>query len=138
MANSLDQDYIKKIEELKTQVERLSSIRPQYTILNLSPVISLTADQTNYDLGSYDVIHLAPTAARIIRGITNGVDGRILWIRNESNFNLSLTHADVLATDINRFVNPSGATITLAPLRSAVLIYMTVSAGRWRTIFPAA
>ncbi len=121
-------DQIKEITRLRQEVERLQSVKPQFTILTPAELENITSDQANYALGNYDVIFLVPTAARIIHGITNGFKGRFLIIQNSGSFTLSFAYQSGTATLGNRILTGNGLTIALAPRGSAIFSYYQAGA----------
>lgn len=136
-------DQIKEIARIRQELERLQSIKPQFTILTPAELENITSDQANYALGNYDIIFLVPTAARIIHGITNGFKGRFLIIQNSGSFNLSFTHQSGTATLGNRILTGSGATVVIATRQSAIFSYYQAGAagsttGNWVMHTPAA
>ena len=97
----------------------------------------ITANQNNYAIGTANVLRLSSDAARNITGIVNGgsptEDGRELLIINVGAQDIVLTNEDAASTAINRIITGTGASVTLATLASARLIYDVTSA-RWRIV----
>jgi hypothetical protein len=93
---------------------------------------SFGTSQTNYDIGASTVLRLTATAAALaVRGFTNGVDGRIVFIINDGTTNaITLIH-DAVATAANRFYIAGLQSCVINPGECKVAIYDgTIS--RWR------
>jgi len=137
-------DIVRQIEELKTEQRRLASLKPLYNVWNMDTIgTPLAADANNYAVGDYDLIFIAPTANRIINGLTGGVKGRFLIVKNQSTFTLTFTNQNASATAENRILTPTLGNIVLASRQSALFIYVndaTIVTGttRWLLLFPAA
>jgi hypothetical protein len=139
-------DLVREIERLKIEMARLTSLRPQYNVLNHAPVQNITGTENNFALGNYDVVWLNPTANRTINGITNGFRGRQLYIvnvaSNASGFTLTFNHQNAGATTTNRISTPTDAAIALQPRKMALLNYTedtgitSIGAGRWFMMYP--
>lgn len=120
-------DMTREIEFLKTEVKRLASLTPLFAVKNQNLVEDVTANQNNYTLGNYDMIFLNPTANRTIRGITGGVKGRLLFIRNTSQTGstLTFTHQDAAATAGNKITTASLGSIVLGVRQTAIFTYVS-------------
>ena len=132
---------IKRLDALETEQRRLASLEPLFPIWNLAEQEALTADQTNYALRDYGIIQLVPTANRIIRGITNGYRGRILFLRNDNaSFTITLNNQDAAAVAENRIVTPSNANVVLGTRQTAIFFYRVASTttSRWMLEYPIA
>lgn len=98
----------------------------------------ITSDQNNWNPGSSAQNILAATdASRTVTGMTfdyaqNGGDVRVIW--NTGSFNLVLANQSASSTAGNRFLNVTGADLTLLPNQGALCFY-DGTARRWRT-FP--
>lgn len=137
---------VRDVMALKKETERLAKVSPLYQVLNQAPNFqNVTGTENNLALGNYDMITLNPTANRTINGITGGVMGRFLLIRNVSaSFTLSFTHANASATDVNRIITVTGGTIVIGARQTAIFEYMVdstlggSSSNRWWLLIPFA
>lgn len=140
--NKIVEDLARDMLFLKQEVERLSRLTPLYEVLNQSPVENVTTDHNNYTLGNYDMIFLTPTANRTIRGITGGVKGRLLFLRNTSAaFTLTFPHLDAAATTGNKIVTATAGSIVLANRQTAIFSYVSDSGlggNFWLLLIPGA
>ncbi len=91
----------------------------------------ITANQDDYDPGDTAFVRLSTDASRDITGVTGGTDGRLLTAINVGSFDVVLKHQDVLSTAANRFLNNTGADITLGPNAGADMHYDAADS-RWR------
>lgn len=98
----------------------------------------ITANQNNYSFTYYEgvVLRLSSDASRNITGLlasgSYGVlDGDFVWIINVGSNDIVIKHEDVNSTAANRFLNSSGADITLSAGQAADLIYDGTTS-RWR------
>lgn len=66
----------------------------------------------------------------ILTGIAGGVDGRMLFILNNSGDTLTMNHEDAGSTAANRFTNCYSVNHIIQPGVSVVIIYFS-STGRW-------
>lgn len=96
---------------------------------------TISADQNDWTPNSFNIsshVDLAPTADRLITGLTAGVGGRIVTMHNGTAFNVTLQHDDgATSTATNRFSLPHGANWVIRPYSSVVLRYIT---NRWRVL----
>lgn len=122
---------IVEFEELRNEQRRFMAQKPLFTILNTNLPASWAANQDNYDPGNYDLLYIDQTAARNLSGISGGVAGRALWLRNSSSFNLAILNNSGLSSAGNRIFTKSGATLTLTPNGVVLLVYSSISGGRW-------
>lgn len=118
---------IKEIELLKAEQKRLASLGPLYTIGNQDPTLRpIIANQNNYDPGNYDIITLVPTGGSFnVTGLTGGVNGRILFIRISSAFNINFTHADAASSVGNQFTTQTAATVTKTNRLTLMVMYFS-------------
>lgn len=95
----------------------------------------ITADQNNYNSGGSSLYQRWSTdASRNITGMTfttAQVDGQTHVIVNVGSNNIVLVHESASSTAANRFLNSTGADITLAANQAADVFYDSTSA-RWR------
>lgn len=93
----------------------------------------ITANQNNYDPGTAaENIRLATDASRNLTGLTcSQAGGTRRVIHNVGSFNIVLVNQSGSSTDVNRFLNVTGADITLAPNDKAYLEYDGTTL-RWR------
>jgi hypothetical protein len=132
-----DEEIVRDIMELKREVDRISKLVPLYSILNPEVVVDLTSNQNNFALPNVDLIRPNPTANRTINGFANGVNGRLLFVYNQSaSFTISFTHQSASATLGNRIVTPTSGTIVLGTRKTALFMYEYSLA--WLMFFPAA
>ena len=97
----------------------------------------LTADQDNYQAGTGRSMfyRLSSDASRSITGFNpaggTNQDGELHYFINVGSNNIVLVNESASSTAGNRFLNVTGADITLAANEMAMLIYDNTSA-RWR------
>ena len=109
------------------------------TTTALSGVISpasLGSSQNDWapaGIATANVVRVTLSAFISITGInaTQGA-GRLLWLSNLSNQNLTITHEDVLSTAANRFNLANSANIVLTQYQG-VMFWYDGSAARWKT-----
>lgn len=90
----------------------------------------ITSNQNDYAIGSQTSFRLSTDASRDITGLTGGVDGKIISIRNIGSFNIVFTNEDAASTAANRFTFSTSGNITVAPNGTLVLQY-DASSSRW-------
>lgn len=130
------EDMTRDVLWLKQEVDRLSKLVPLYEIMNPEGLVDLTADQNNFALPNTDVIRPNPTANRIITGFANGVNGRKLYVYNQSaSFTVSFPHQSASSISANRIVTPTSGTIILGTRKTALFMYEGTA---WLMFFPAA
>lgn len=138
------QQLVRDVEKLKTELLRIETTRQQFTVLNQTVYRDVTGTENNLAVGDYDFITLNPTANRTINGMTGGVRGRLLWVRNVSaSFTLTFTHLNASATSTNQILTASGASVVLGTRQTAIFEYMvdsTLGGGsqRWWLLIPYA
>lgn len=104
-----------------------------------STLAQITANQNNYTIADNNsVMRISSDASRDITGIvvshgtvTTNVDGEWLQLINVGSNNIVLKNQDANSTAGNRFLNSTGADITLGANESANLFY-DATASRWR------
>lgn len=123
----------------------LAGTYPNPTVAQASQSFALTgvitptqigANQNNYaptGIGTASTLRVSASGAFNITGITGGSIGRLLLLENVGSFNITLTHDDASSTAANRFLLPGGASVVIAPNKSAAISYDATS-GRWRLI----
>jgi hypothetical protein len=100
----------------------------------LSPA-QVTADQNDYaPSGSSMFIRLTSDASRNLTGLSiSQVDGEIHYIWNVGSQNIVLVNESASSTAANRFTTTTGADLTVAANKCAMLMYDGTSA-RWRVV----
>lgn len=131
-----------KINEVATVVNTITDTGTTVyaTTLNtmgeLSPA-QITAQADDYNptgLSSASLIHISSDAARSITGIvSNGSQGRHLWLFNVGSFNITLEYEHAGSTATNRFTGNGFADVVIASGHIAHLIYSGVH-GRWMIV----
>lgn len=109
----------------------------QYPIFPFQSPTQITADQNDYQfypsLGAF--LRLSTDASRNITGLVNAqtgaANGYITRIVNVGSQNIVLVHESASSTAANRFLNSTGADITLSANQAADVIYDATTA-RWR------
>lgn len=94
----------------------------------------ITADQDNYNpggLASAAILSIQTDTARTITGLVGGIPGRIVIIRNEGSFPITLKHESAASTDVNRFYFTDATDVVLDWENSVMLSY-PVTGGRWK------
>lgn len=92
----------------------------------------ITSNQNNYAPGVAMFYRLSTDSSRDITGLSVGqVAGQVCEIWNVGAQNIVLKHQDTNSTDVNRFLNVTGADITLAANEIALLRY-DATTQRWR------
>lgn len=100
---------------------------------DLSPT-QITADQNNYDPTSFAApygvaLRLTSDAARVITGLTGGLDGRVVIVINVGGFNITLSDENASSSAANRFALTADR--VLAP-DDAVPLWYDSTSSRWR------
>jgi len=90
----------------------------------------IVANTNDYAIGAGTNFRLLTDASRNITGLTGGVEGKILVIRNVGGFNIVFTNEDAASVAANRFTFSTGGNITILPNGSITLEYDVTSA-RW-------
>lgn len=101
--------------------------------INNTPLtpIQISADQDNYDPGVSLFYRLSSDASRAITGLSiSQTDGQTCNFINVGTQNIVLKHQTTSSTE-NRFLNSTGADITLAANEMAFLVYDDTTE-RWR------
>lgn len=122
---------IRRLEALEKEVRRLKVEKPRFTIGNVYQLPQITANQNDYDVGAYDIVRLTSDAAYNITGISGGVRGRQLLIRNSGAFNLTLVHNGAASAAANRIFHVGATNVVLAPGEYTLLDYYTA----WTIVF---
>lgn len=99
----------------------------------------ITANQNNYApmgalVSKNKYVRLSSDASRNVTGLKftdASVDGEEHYLINVGAFDIVLKHQDTNSTAGNRFINSTGADITLAPNKMAYIVYDGVDS-RWR------
>lgn len=95
----------------------------------------ITSNQNNYNPGAKAYIQRWSTdASRNVTGLgfsTTSSPSQTHLIINVGTTDIVLTHQDTNSTDINRFLNSSGANITLTANQAALVVYDS-GTSRWR------
>lgn len=81
--------------------------------------------------GSATIVRASSTGAFNITGIPAGDGGEVRYLHNVGANNIVLTNEDVASSEGNRFLNGTGANITITPNDVVILIYDSTSL-RWR------
>ncbi len=102
----------------------------------------ITANQDNYLSGSAltqeatPVYRLSSNASRNLTGLHHGGtgwNGQMVWLVNVGSNDIVLKHQDAASTASNRFINTTGADITLGADKMAVAWYDSTTS-RWRVM----
>jgi len=96
----------------------------------------ITADQNDYALGTTGAyFRFSPVGAdRTVTGLADGADGRQIIVRNISGTNnLILANQSASSAAANRIVTTTGSDLTVAPSKTAQLIYDSPTS-RWVVI----
>lgn len=111
-----------------------ASIGGTYSSIARTPA-QITADQNNYNPGGVSRFQRwSSDAARNVTGLTfstTQVDGQSHLIVNIGAQNIVLKHQDAASAAANRFLNSTGADITLSAEQAAEIVYDNTTA-RWR------
>jgi hypothetical protein len=115
---------------------RNTRFEPLALALNTTSPAQITANQNDYSLEyQYVIYRLSTDASRNITGtvknVSAGNGGDAITFINVGSFDIVLKHQDAGSTAANRFLNSTGADITLTPNQAADLYYDGTSA-RWR------
>lgn len=106
------------------------------TILSPAQITSTVDNWNPGTLGTITLIKYTADAGRIVRGMTGGVDGKIVCALNmvtSGGSAANFQHEDVIATAANRFRNVGAATATGGALGAVWYRYDGASA-RWQNI----
>lgn len=90
----------------------------------------ITSNQNDYAIGTQSSFRLSSDSSRNITGITGGVDGKILIIRNVGSFNIVFTHEDTNSIAANRITCSTGGNITIAT-NGVILLQYDNTSNRW-------
>ncbi|MDL5055884.1 hypothetical protein [Geitlerinema calcuttense] len=106
--------------------------------LSINSPAQITANQNNYTFSGFgSLLRLSSDASRNITGLANtwgavtNNAGDVLTIINIGSNDIVLKHQDAASTDTNRFLNSTGADITLTANQAADLFYDGTTQ-RWR------
>lgn len=104
-------------------------------VLDLQTVTleQLTANVDDYDIGPRSVIRVSTDASRNVTGFNGIRDSRMIIVINVGAQDVVITHEDASSFANNRVINKTGASVTLIPKESMILIYDLTSL-RWRQI----
>lgn len=129
--NGSDDTILSRALAKVVSVEGASSTGGTFRHIATSPS-QITADQNNYAPGGTSKFQRWSTdAARNITGLSlSQVDGQEHTIVNVGSNNIVLVHQSASSTAANRFLNSTGADITLSANQSAELIYDNTQS-RW-------
>lgn len=142
MMSDIMEDMVLRVSRLEKELRRFQVEKKKYEIFNVSARDDLAVDQSDYALGDYDFVFIYPTANITIHGITNGIEGRHLYIRNVSGTNtIAFPHQSGTATAANRIATVSIGTITLGVRQTAHFIYVNnanivTGSTRWLLLHP--
>lgn len=105
-----------------------------YRAVALSPA-QITADQDNYNPGGSSLnIRLSSDASRSVTGLSiSQVDGEHHYVWNVGSNDIVLANESASSTAANRFTTSTGANLTLAANKCALLIYDGTTS-RWRAV----
>lgn len=99
----------------------------------------LTADAHNWNAGRNLHIRASSDSSRNVTGMSSlqsGEDGRIQYLWNVGSNNIVLVNESASSSAANRFTTSTGADLTVAPKKVAMLMYDNTSQ-RWRvTLLP--
>ena len=101
-----------------------------YTISGLADasVLRINPDTRNIELTGLT----APTNLTTL--VSGGNGAKVLYLQNSGGtYKITLKHADVSSTDVNRFVGVTNADVVI-PTGSAVTLLYTVAESRWRVL----
>jgi hypothetical protein len=85
-----------------------------------------------FSSGNYDITGIAPpTVGPLVPGPGTHLDGRIIYLINTGNSNISLKNQDALSTATNRFITHNGNHITLGS-GHIVMAFYDIGITRWR------
>ncbi len=99
--------------------------------LTESTFATLTGNVSNFLTPETSNLRMSTDAEWNVTGLTNGVNGRVLFITNVGSLNLVFTHQDTNSLAANRIISVTGADLVLQPNEAILLIYDDASA-RWR------
>ena len=85
-----------------------------------------------FSSGNYDITGIAPPIpGPLVPGPGTHLDGRIIYLINTGNSNISLKNQDALSTATNRFITHNGSHITLNS-GHIVMAFYDIGLTRWR------
>lgn len=126
---------VDKVTTLENNVRRILAVgvlsRTPYPVLYENTPDQLTADQNNFDTGSFGALRVSTNASRTITGFNGGAAGRLLTIFNVGANNLVISHQSASSSAENRVISANAANITLGANDSLTLCYDAID-GRWR------
>jgi hypothetical protein len=91
---------------------------------------------TNADLtlpDGYNFLTTGPTGATELEGLTNGTDGRMIMIYNQSGQNLTIENEEGTSTAANRITTPTGGDLAMIGAGALTLMY-DGGTSRWLVI----
>lgn len=124
-------EILKRIRKLEETARRGETTFPVFDLSSENTPAQITANQNNYDPGSYDVLRLTSDASRTITGLVGGMKGRRLTLWNVGSYNIVLAHQSSSSLAVNRIMSSTGANVTLSPNNKKELYY-DFTTERWR------
>lgn len=125
-----------RISRLERELIALRTSKERITVLNQTTLAQITGDTNDYDVGYYDEVRISSDNNRNITGISGGVAGRLLLLRNIGTFNITLVHASVLSLAQNRIFIGGSTNLVMAPLSTGTNTYALLSYGTaWNVVF---
>jgi hypothetical protein len=82
-----------------------------------------TGTQDDVDFGSGSYFHYMGTGTAMFTGIAGGVDGRLIRLLNDSNFELTIKNLDSGSLAENQVETPNGIDLVIQPDMMVALIY---------------
>lgn len=121
------------VEALLTDVVTLETFfSGAFTLSGIVSPPQVTSNQNDYNpagLSGASLLSITTDASRSITGLQGGANGRHMYIYNVGAQNIVLEHQDAGSSAANRFVNATGADITLTP---GQIIHYVYFSSRWR------
>lgn len=102
-----------------------------YAIQNIGSITLANGNNNNVDFGTPSATNgrvIGPTGAFAITGITNPVDGAVLFIANTTTQVMTIANQNAASTNVNRIITGTGADIVC---NHAILMY-DINTARWR------
>lgn len=117
--------------DLSTPAQAKANVPAGSVLDSVATPAQITGNVNDYNPGAGTIVRLSTDAARNITGLVAGSSGARRLLVNVGGFNAVLTHQDAASSAVNRFLNTTGANITLTPDQAAWTWY-DATTQRWR------
>jgi hypothetical protein len=119
------------VQALQRRIDRLERKEVLVGLPNLTRGTVTLNNGDNHDvaIGAATYITITgPTGAYAITGLTGGVDGRILFLRNTTTQEMTIRHLNTSSAMGNRISNPNAGNVMVGTRTRVILIYDSFNA----------